>query len=788
MAPLKVVHNTTKALDLSDLLRKMLFHWPLYLVAILLATGAGYMYLKYAKPDYMATARLYIRDDKKTGNSEEADALKSLSLFKDGKNMENEMEVLQSPVLLQRVISAGAFNLRYYDKQPLHTNELYVNPPLLIRVLSNNARIGNYTFDVKADKNTYNLRAKAGKKGKATAISVHADQPFTFGKDTFLLHANTTATAALPDHYRIAVDSVIELAAKTVEDINTTLVNRDATVILLSYKDPVAQRSADFLNALLDEYNEYTLSDKNKSGLKTIHFLNTRIDSLKDELGLLEGQEEHFKVQRGITDIDASSKLALEQVKEADSRLSEANMQVSVLDQVEDYINMPDANYPFAPVGGSVDGTLTAMINRYEEALRENRKLSLSLQPDNVIMQNATAQVKDARATIRDYISGYKRNAGVVQQQTQEKVNGINNKIAQIPAYAREYVNIKRQQGVKENLYLFLLKKKEEASVSNASTVTDNKIIAPAYVPEDPVSPKKPLIYISFLVLALVAVSIYIYIKYFLNPRILNRSEIEEIFDLPVIAEIFQQKEFVRDLSLPQKSVLTEQILNLRTNLRFLLADHKGSATIMLTSSISGEGKTFLTTHIANSLTVNGKKVVMVEMDLRKPKLSSFVNMDHRTGITNYLLGHASLEEIVRKVPGAENLYIVSSGPIPPNPVELIEGQQMAHLLQELKSAFDYVVIDTSPVGIVSDAKSIAPFVDCTLFTIRYNYTLKAKLAQMEEVLRENYFKKKGLIFNGIEQHSFYPHYYYGKYSYEEQKGRKYSWRALIRKTAKRIA
>ncbi|MFB6457181.1 GumC family protein [Chitinophaga sp. Hz27] len=787
MAPLKVVHNTTKALDLSDLLRKMLFHWPLYLIAILLATTAGYTYLKYARPDYMSSARLYIRDDKKT-SGDEADALKSLSLFKDGKNMENEMELLQSPVLLQRVISANDFNLRYFIREPLHTKEWYNNPPLLIKVLSNKARIGNYTFDVTAANKGYTLKAKAGKKSGTTVLSVLPDQPFTFGRDTFAIYTNPAATEALPGNYRIAIDSVIELATKTVENINATLVNRDATVILLSYKDPVAQRSADFLNALLDEYNEYTLSDKNKSGLNTIHFLNARIDSLQGELGLLEGQEEHFKVQRGITDIDASSKLALEQVKEADTRLSDANMQVSVLDQVEDYINNPNANYPFAPVGGSVDGTLTSMINRYEEALRENRRLSLSLQPGSVIMESATAQVNDARNTIRDYINGYKRNAGVIQQQTQQKVNGINNKIAQIPSYTREYVNIKRQQGVKENLYLFLLKKKEEASVTNASNVTDNKVIAPAYVPEDPVSPKKPLVYISFVLLAVIAVSIYIYTKYFLNPRIISRPEIEEIFDLPVIAEIFQQNEKATDLSLPQRSVLTEQILNLRTNLRFLLADHKGSATIMLTSSVSGEGKTFLTTHIANSLTVNGKKVVMLEMDLRKPKLSAFVNMDHSTGITNYLLGHKTMQEIVRKVPDSENLYIVSSGPIPPNPVELIESQRMVALLQELKSAFDYIVIDTSPVGIVSDAKSIAQYVDCTLFTIRYNYTLRAKLVQMEEVLRESYFKKKGLVFNGIEQHSFYPFYYYGKYSYEENISRKGGWRSLIKKTAKRIA
>lgn len=790
MSPQKASNSKNAIIDLDDLFRKLVFHWPLYLIVLSLAAAAAFLYLKYKQPVYMSSARLYLKDEKKNGGSDEMDALKSLSLFSNNKNMENEMEVLQSPILLERVISMNQFNIRYFIKGSVRDEECYPNAPMHIHVLSDSAAVGDYSLLVTPENGQLNIRAKCGTSNAVTRLQlqVKPDQPFALGKDTFSISLVPNLNITPDRTVRIRVDSIMEMAYKVVDDISTALVNRDATVVLITYKDPVAKRTADFLNALLDNYNDYTLNDKNKAGAKTIRFLSARIDSLKEELGLLEKEEENFKVQRGITDIDAGSKLALEQVKEADSRLSEANMQLSVIDQVERYINNPSSDYPFAPVTGAVDQTLTGLINRYEEGLREMRRLSLSLKPSSTIMQNLEAQVNDSRNTIRNYIAGYRRSAGIVQQKTQAKVNEIQGKIANIPTYAREYINIKRQQGVKENLYLYLLKKKEEAAVTYASNVIDNKVIAPAFIPDKPILPKKPAVYIGFLALGLVLATLYVYMKYFLNPRILNKKEIEQVFELPVIAEVYQQTEGVRDLSLQNRSILNEQIFNLRTNLKFLLTDQKGSATVMLTSSLSGEGKTFLSAHLANALTVSGKRVILLELDLRKPKLSQFLGMDHQVGITNYIVGSKNLDDIIRKVPGTDGLFLISSGPIPPNPIELIEGTRMLSLLATLKDMFDYVVIDTSPVGIVSDAKSIAPHVDCTLFVVRHNFTQKSKLMQVAENMKEGFFRKKGIIFNGIEQDTFYPYYYYDHYSYQENRHKRNNWATIIKKTAKRLA
>lgn len=778
------INTRNIAVDISDLFRKIAFHWPLYLIVIAVAVTAAFSYLKYAKPRYLSSAKLYLKDEKKGG--EDADMLKSLSLFNSGKNIENEMEVLKSPILVGKVIEDNRFNVRYFKKGTVQNEELYERNPLNIRFLSDSSRIGNYIFDVTPDNGL--LKIKCVDEDSKAAFVIRSGEPFTVHKDKFSITYDQATAPTDATTFRIQVDSIPQLTYEKIDEIGTALVNRDATVILVTYEDRVATRTAHFLNALLDAYNEYTLDDKNRVSLKTIRFLTVRIDSLKDELGFLEKQEERFKVKRGITDIEGNSKLALEQVKEADTRLNEANMQLSVFDQMETYINDPGTDYPFAPVLGNVDQALTAMINRYEELLKERKKLSLSLQPGSIIIQNLDTQVADARSTIKNYLAGYKRNAGVAQTQMQDKVNQIQSKIASIPAYERDYINIKRQQSVKENLYLYLLKKKEEASVSYASNVTDNKIIAPAFVPDKPESPKPTLVFVAFIAAGLLLGSLYIYIKYFLNNKVLNKKEIEQAFGLPIMAEIYQDGEKNKGIALQSRSVLLEQIFNLRTNLRFLLSEHSASTTILITSSISGEGKTFMTAHLGNSLTVNNKKVVLLELDLRKPKLSRFLGQDNQVGVTNFIVENKTIDEIIKPVPDTDGLFLISSGPIPPNPIELIEGNRMKMLINQLKERFDYILIDTAPIGIVSDAKSLTSFVDCTLFVVRYNFTLKTKLTAVAENVKDGFFKKTGIVFNGIEEDSFQPYYYYDHYSYSDNKRKAKIFTSFFKKLKHRIA
>lgn len=782
----KSAQHKESVIDLNDLLRKIVYHWPLYLIILVVAAAGALLYLRYARPLYLSSARLYLKDDKKGG--EEMDVLKSLSLFNSGKNIENEMELLRSPILLEQVIREHQFNIRYFANSTFRDKEMYQDKPLTLKCLTDSNRVGNYQFEITPHDQRLDVVIKDKEDHITGQLDVASGQPFRVSKDQFSINYHPLETS-LPGPYRIRVDSIQELAYKKIEDISTSLVNKDATVLLVTYQDPVASRTADFLNALLNTYNAYTLDDKNRGIFKTIHFLTDRIDSLREELAMLEQQEEQFKVKRGLTDIDESARLVLEQVKDADLKLNEANMQLSVYNQVDHYVNNPSSGYPFAPLTGNVDQTMTSLINRYEELQKEKKRLSLSLQPGSFILQNLDNQIGDARNTIRNYISGYRRNAGVAQARMQEKVNSIQHRIANIPSYARQYVNIKRQQGVKEALYLFLLKKKEEAAVSYASNVIDNKVIAPAFIPRKPVTPRKTLVFISFAAVGLILSTAYVYIKYFLNNRVLNRKEIEKLTGLSVVADIYQQEEESKtDVSLRSRSVMLEQIFNLRTNLKFLLRENTAPYTILITSSMSGEGKTFISAHLGNALTVNNKKVLLLELDLRKPKLSHFFGIDNRHGISNYLVEDIPIDSIIKKVPGTEGLHIIPSGPIPPNPIELMEGNRMKGLIYALKERFDYIIIDIAPIGLVADAKSLAPYIDCTLFVVRYDFTPAPKLSAVAENIKDGMLRNIGVVFNGIEQNAASSYYYYDHYSYTQDKLRKNRWSVLIKKVKQRIA
>ena len=748
--------------ELNDFLNKLVFHWPLYVLVLAICLAAAFIYLRYTKPVYSSSAKIYIKDEKRGGK--ELDALKELTMVGGNKLVENEMEVIKSPLILKDVIRDNQFHIRYFLVGRLAIYEMYKEGPIELKVISDSAEVGNHFFEIKLIDKKFNIEYKDSNKQLVT-LKVNPDQPFTIRKDVFKILYNPALNKAEDSHFQVKVDSIFQLAFTKSKQLTTNLINKQASVFELTYEDEVPRRAADFLNQLLLAYNNSTLNDKNQIAVNTMDFIEERLQSLGGELSSVEKDVETFKRSRGITEIDESSRMFLEQVKEADQKLNEANIQLSVYDQIENHINNPNLETPFAPMAGISDPSLTSLINRYEEALKEQKRLSLSLQPGSPIIQNVEQQVADTRSTIKNYIAGYKRNATTARNGLQKKVNEIEGLISKVPGYERQFINMKRQQGVKEALYLYLLQKKEESALSYASSIIDNKIIAPAYIPIQPVKPKKIIIFSVFIMAGIILVTAYLYLKGLFNNKVVTKKEIERAVEVPVVAEVFYSNE-TNKAGVRERSVLKEQMLNLRNNIRFLMANVNHAPVLMFTSSISGEGKTFLSAELCSSLTFNNKRVIMIELDLRKPKLSKSLNIDNAVGLTNYLIGSTTLDHVIKPVPGNDRLFIIPSGPIPPNPVELIESDVMRRMFAELKTRFDYVVIDTAPIGLVSDAKSLAPYVDCALFVVRFNYTEKNKLEELSNNIDKNIFKKAGIIFNGIQPDSSYAYHNYGYNSY----------------------
>jgi len=754
-----ILEDTT---NLGGLIKKNVFHWPLYLIMVMISIALANVYLRYKKPVYSSEARIFIKDDKGGGDFA---AMQNLTSLTGGKVVDNEMEVIKSPIILGDVIRNNNFYIKYFEHGRFATNELYLNSPLKVNILTDSSKVGDYLFKVviREDKK---IDIKYGDDDLNT-ITTQFNQPFRIRKDNFSISPTPGNAINNEKTYSIQIDSIIPLAYAKSEEINASLVNRSGSVFQLSYEDEVPKRTADFLNAVMDTYNNYTLEDKNKIAFNTIKFIDTRLQSLTGELSAVERDVESFKKERGITEIGENSRLYLEQVRDADQRLNVAEIQLEVYNQIERYINNPGSEETLTPALGNLDQALVSVINRFQELLRERRRLSLSLQPNNQIIQNLDQQINDTKESIRSYVANYRKSAVTTKSNLQRTVNNIEGLIANVPGYERQFINIKRQQGVKESLYSYLLQKREEAAVASASNIIDNKIISPAYIPVKPVRPNRSIVILVFVISGFLITTLYIFLKYSLNRKITEKQDIKNEFTIPVVAEIFEQKiaKKTEDIA-NERSVLKEQMLNLRNNLKFLLSEVKTSPVILFSSSISGEGKTFLSSHLGRSLTFNNSKVVLLELDLRKPKLSKMFGINNSSGVTNYLIGAESLEQVIKKVPDEERLYIIPSGPIPPNPIELLESQKTRELMDILKQRFDYIIIDTSPLGLVSDAKSLSPLIDCLLFVVRFDYTPKVKLNSVAESVESGIFKRKALIFNGISTESSYAYYSYGSTQY----------------------
>ncbi len=758
--------SETDVLDVRVTLSRFMYHWPLYLLMILISLGGAYLYLRYTRPVYSSTGEIYIKEDTKSTSGQSI--LADLDMFSSNKIVENEMEVIKSPLILESVIRENKFNIRYYLKGKVLNLELYNQAPLKLNIITDSSKVGDYIFKIEMLENdkikvTYPLDVKKMKNYRT--LFTRFNKPFYVKKDRFSISYLPQISLNTEKEFEIQVDSISPLVYKKSQEITTNLINRMGTVFQLTYEDEMPERAADFLNAVLKTYNKYTLTDKNEITLNTITFIEGRLVSLGNELDVLERDVETFKKVRGITEIDESSKLILDQAKEVDKQLGESEIQLSVYNSIEKYLNNPSSGKPFSPIYGSVDPALNSLISRYEEALREKTRLALAVQEGNPILTEVEDQVVNTKKSIKEYIEGYRRNATIEKAGVQKKVKQIESRIREIPTYEREFINIKRQQSIKEGLYNFLLQRKEEASVSYASNIVTNKIISPAYIDNNPVRPKKVLIYLFFFLTGIIIASVYIWLRYLLNTNITSKKDIEKVTNIPIVAEIYKY-DVPKFTSLNERTVLTEQVLNLRNNLKFLLAGIHHTPAILFTSSMSGEGKTFISSHLGNALTYNNKKVILLEFDLRKPKLSQSLGISNSSGVTNYLVGFETLDQVIKKIPGNDNLFIIPSGPIPPNPVELIESEKMKELFVILREKFDYIIIDTSPVGMVSDAKSLSPLIDCSLFIVRFNYTPKIKFKELVAEIEGSAFPKIGIVFNGVDLQSSYRYSNYGYNNY----------------------
>ncbi len=753
-------------INLRELIWKYFYHWPVFVTGILLALIGGYLYLRYTIPVYEVKSSLLIKDEKKGIPTD--DMLSQLDIFGGSKVVENEVEILQSKTLMSRVVKKLNLNVSlktegrvisrdFYDQRPVNFQTFAMRPEYFGKELKLSfGSADQYTIE----------NVETGKKITGLLNQLQNNYLGVYKIDKTQDFAKQKNQSYILSFYDPA-----KIVDYTLSKLKVTVTSKQSTVLSLTFQTTVPERGKDILNTLIQVYNEASLADKNRTTQSTIQFIDERLALITGELVEVEKDVEGFKSSQGLTDISSEAQLYLENVKTNDAKLNEVNLKLSVIKDVQKYVDSESPQEKLPSTMGIDDPVLLTQINQLSELQLKRINLLATTQPDNPVFESINQQIKATRAGIQANV----KNIEVSLENTKKGLSSYNEQyegsIKRIPGQERKFISIKRQQGIKESLYLYLLQKKEEAALSYASAVADSRVVDDAFASSDPIKPKRLITYLIALLAGLALPVGYLYIKEILNNKIKSKSDIAKLTSAPVLGDlVYEDGNEAIVVQANSRKAIAEQFRSIRTNLKFVQGkrgDTQGFVTL-LTSSMSGEGKSFVGSNIATALAISGKRTVLLELDLRKPKVSKYLDLSNKTGLSNYLIGRADLKEIIQPSGINPNLMVIGSGPVPPNPSELLIGKEIEELVIYLRANFDEIIIDTPPIGLVTDAQILARLADATVYIIRHGVTFKHQISQLESLYKSNKFPKLNIVFNGVQLGGSYGYGYgygYGYYS-----------------------
>jgi tyrosine-protein kinase Etk/Wzc len=739
--------KNTEAIETPNIKRlvlKYLYHWPLFVITIPIAIAAGMYYLKVTKPVYQVKASLIIDTDK--GNNQKKASLEEIDFINANKTIENEIEIIKSNKLIKKTVNDLQLWVSYKKLSKLTDQDLYSSKPVRFQALLPIKDYRNISFNIVVINNdSFYLKTASGKLNKHNFGDALKSK---FG--TWKLLATPQVANYKDAEIKISVADPEKIATSYQKAIDASLPNKLTSTIVLTLDDGNADRGMNILNNLLSNYNLRGKTEKNTETEKMLKFLDKRIDTLDGGLTTAEQGIEGFKSSRGLTDITSDAKMSLDKMQDNDNQLNNINIQLSTIEGIERYLASP-GNEKFPATVGIADPSLTNSLNKLSDLQLQRERLLATAPETNPDFDPINRQIVSTKAAIRENVRNIKSSFLSTKRELMALNSSISSTIRAIPTQERQYGSIKRQQSIKENLYTYLLQKREELSVKYASELANDHIVDAAYI--GGVKAPKKLFVLGIALLVGIALPILLMMtRNFLSENINDIAVVKKALGIPVIAQL-QYEKFEGELIANDQGAtsLSEQFRSLRIHLNHYLRNNSGKVTLV-TSSIFGEGKSFISRNLSVALAYTGKKTVIVELDLRKPAVAKQFNLDSQhTGVTDFLNNKATLADIVQPTALLDSLFFISSGTTVLNPSELLEGENLEKLFNALRSDFDCIVIDSPPVHLVPDAMVLSKVSDITLYVIRQGYTKSSELDFIKDLLQQDQLTNAHIVFNGIE-------------------------------------
>jgi tyrosine-protein kinase Etk/Wzc len=762
-------------LSLEKLRKKAIGYLPMFIVCLLISLIIGYIYVKTTTPVYEVTSTIIVNEDNKDGMTQ-GQIFQDLGVQTGKSKVDNEIEIFKSKHLMKKVVNDLYLNIRYYRPARLKTTELYYNDcPFRIIPLYDNMGIKQAaTYNCKVAGDNYTIsddkqHSWQAKRGDTIALPT--------GKVWIV--ANTTETLVEANQQlTFTINTVDKTAKKFLKALAVGRVNKQVSIIELSIEDVCAKRGEDIINKLTQVYADAFIDSKNRTAEGTIAFIDDRLKIVTAELSDIETTIEGFKKQNSLTDLEAQSKFMLQNKADASKELTQQEVQISVIESVEKSLENADSKV-VPSVFFMQDPALVAAITSYNQLLAERDRLLLTNVETSPYVKNVDEQLRNTRSAMRQNLTSLKRSMQIGLNELYRQRGQFSSEIKEVPAKEKIFLEYSRQQNIKQELYLFLLKKREETAINKSSTGSNTRIVDPAETEDKPVSPNKLAIIMSAIAIGLIIPGIRVLMKELFNIKISSREDVARVTNMAVIGEIgHNTKQEVVVAVKGSRSKIAEQFRAIRTNLQFLLSG-ENEKTILVTSSMSGEGKSFVSVNIASTLALQGKKVVLLELDLRKPKISESLQISQTIGFSSYAIGKATLDDVIIPSGVHEHFYLVPCGALPPNPAELLTAPQVAKMFEALQDHFDYIIIDTAPVGLVTDAQLLAHYADITLYIARQNHTYKEQLEAADELHAKNKMPRMSVVLNDVKTGA--GAYGYGAYGNTYYDGEESGWAGQLK-------
>src|SRR5574343_360144 len=732
--------SSEKSFNLREQIEGYLSYWKWFVVGVAITISVAFIYLCYAVPLYSASSTILVKDERKGGLASELSAFSDLGMLKNVKsNVDNEIEVIKSRTLVEKTVKDLGLNISYINEGRIKDGEIYKDSPIVVFFSNQNEQFYKENHKLRvvaASASTYTLYDETG--NKRGVFKYGETIKYKSGTCSILKNNLEPEKNKTEFSIRIEIQPVLQVAESYKARLKVMALSKNTSVIELSFVDPVLYRAEDFLDALVRNYNQDAIDDKN--------FIS-------------------------------------ENTSEFEKREIETETQLKVVNTMLDYMkNTTNENLIPANILTS-DVNAVGLIDQYNQLVLERNRILKTAGPKNSMVLAVDKKIASLKSNVSSSLNQLKASLQIKKNDLARQNAIVDGRISQIPTQEKEFRIIARQQQVKEALYLYLLEKREETALSLAVTEPNAKVIDQAHAALSPVSPNRKVVYIVSLFLGLFIPFAIIYLIRLFDTKVKSRLDIEKATTMPFIGDVPKAETSEQIISTNSRTSTAEALRIVRTNLEFLLNEvPEGVAkTIFLTSTFPKEGKTFISVNLASTIALSDKKVLLVGLDIRNPKLEEYLVVP-KVGITNYLASkeYTNIEDFITKVDGFSNFYALQAGVIPPNPAELLMGKKVGELFEKLKQDYDYIIVDTAPVSLVTDTLLIAKYADTFIYVTRANYLDKRMLSLPEKLYQEKKLPNMSILINDTDSTKGYGYGYGYGYGLDEKPAS--AWKRLFKK------